>query len=85
MNLRTTLPLIAALTLAGCGVVTFDVTRADGTRVQGMGAHLFSNPTLTGAHIATTQATVQVDGFKSDAQMTALDLLKAAAMLAPKP
>lgn len=82
---RLALPLVAVLLLAGCGFVSFDVTKPDGTHVSGVGGHLFADPTISGVTIATTQATVKLDGFSSKAQVQAMDLLRAAAALAPKP
>lgn len=77
--------LLLAGAQGGCGAGYFQMVRPDGTKVSGGWVHVVSNPTITGAKMATTQATVQIDGFKSEAQMSALDLLKAAAQLAPKP
>lgn len=69
----------------GCGFASFHEVRPDGTIVDVAGGHLFSNPTVTGVRVATTQGTLQMDGLKSESQISVVDLLKAAAAIAPKP
>lgn len=68
--------------ITGCGSGVFNYTKPDGTKVSGAWIHVIADPTVTGVKIATTQGSVELDGFHSEAKMTAMDLLQVISAIA---